>query len=216
MKLAALAMLIVVIGCDAASEPSGPPAGPQAATMEQLLGPWSPTPFVPSPAVVAAAEQACRAMHIPDFPRMAPGAQNGFKLAIVDVRGAGVAQAYFTDADAQVTCADMTIDRDGTIVARGGGSRSGGGAPAGLLDPFEIRITDTSWSQDAQAISSRAAGLIGAGIARIEVVRPGQPLVRATIANGWFAAWVPAAMPAGWSVRGFDASGAQVTSVPAP
>jgi hypothetical protein len=132
-KIALLAMFVVFAGCDATSEPSEPPIGPQAATIDQLLGPWSRTPFVPPPALLASADRACKAALGPDSSHHI----ELMELKVVDVRGTGVAQAFLEAAngDAQAACYEMSIAPDGTVAATGGGGSSGGVSSGPIAPP---------------------------------------------------------------------------------
>jgi hypothetical protein len=179
-------------------------SGPAPATMAQLLGPWSATPYLPPAAVLAAADVACRTGIAP-FPK-------GVALVLVDARGGGLAQAYFAGANGNVaSCYDMAIHPNGSIEALGGGSWGSGLGPP--LAATEIRLTDQSSSGNPPT-STHLAGPIGRGIVRVQLIRPGDLDVEAAVANGWFAVWVPGDLPRGWNVRGFDSNGEVVATVP--
>jgi hypothetical protein len=203
----ALSAAVLLVACDAAStEPTDGDAR-AVATVGQLLGPWSRTPFVAAPELLAAADRTCRS----DIPM-----PNGVKLVVVDVRGGGLAQVYLAGPNgAAGSCNDMKIDRNGRFEAGGGGSTSDGGQAEAPLGQIEIRLRDISGS-GRPLVTSAVAGPVGPGIARVEIGGPGQPTVEATLSNRWFAAWTPGAWPAGWSVRGFDPNGALVTTVQGP
>ena len=58
-------------------------------------------------------------------------------------------------------------------------------------------------------------GVAGPAVAAVDVVIPGGPRVRASLANGWFAAWWPGNfvnMPPNVTINGYDAAGNLVGS----
>jgi len=205
--LLAFSAAVLFVACDAAStEPSDAADARDLATVGQLVGPWSPIPFFAAPGLLAAADRACRT----DIPM-----PNDVQLVVVDVRGGGLAQVYYSGPNgAAGSCNDMKIDPAGRLQAAGGGSTTNA-AQRAPLGQFEIRLDDISGS-GRPLVTSAVAGPAGPGIARVEIVGPGQPIIEATMSNGWFAAWTPGAWPAGWSVRGFEPNGALVTTVQGP
>lgn len=204
----ALSTVVLLVACDGAStEATDAAEARTVATVAQLVGPWSRRPFVAAPELLAAADRTCRS----DIPM-----PNGVQLAVVDVRGGSLAQVYYSGPNgAAGSCNDMKIDPAGRLQAAGGGSTTNGGQPEAPLGQFEIRLLDISGS-GRPLVTSAVAGPVGPGITRVDIVGAGQPIIEATLSNGWFAAWTPGAWPRGWSVRGFDPNGALVTTVQGP
>ena len=171
--------------------PKTPPTAAQ-------LGPWSPTPFDLDPALLAAVDRACRASLAP-FPA-------GAELVVADARGEGLVQAYFVGPNgAWARCDNVMVAADGEVRADGGGKSITVEGPLRPLGRLELEVGQSGSSSPPP--SSFVYGRVGADIVRVVIDGPSQQLIEASLANGWFVAWVPATWPAVWFVRGLDANG---------
>jgi hypothetical protein len=167
------------------------------------LGPWSPKPFDLDPGLVAAVDRACRASLAP-FPA-------GAELVVADARGEGLVQAYFYGPNgAWARCDNVTVAADGGVRAAGGGKSITVPGPLRPLGRFELEIGE--YGSSSPPPSSYVYGRAGSGIVRVEIGGPSLPLFEASLANGWFAAWVPAMWPSVWTARGLDANGQVVAT----
>lgn len=197
-RAAAVAFLLastVACGTSDLPEPAAPAVG-------ALNGPWSPNPVpVPGP-ILQAIDVTCRGSMQP-FPV-------GVELVVVDARGRGVVQALYAGPNGSgATCVDMTVDQRGHVAAMGGGSTGQGGGPIPEVAPNTLEPGGGMSSGDP-VTSSVTLGRAGPGIARVAIAIPGQPLVTASFANGWYLAWWPGAWPRGTTVVGLDVLGQQV------
>ena len=164
------------------------------------VGPWSPKPFDLDPALLAAVDRSCRASLAP-FPA-------GAELVVADARGEGLVQAYFAGPNgAWARCDNVMLAMDGEVRAAGGG-KSITAAPLPPLDGAELEVTESGGSSPPDV--SYVYGRVGADIVRVVIDGPSLPRLEASLANGWFAAWVPRMWPSVWWVRGLDASGVVV------
>ncbi len=201
---AALVALVVAAGCAGAEAPEQlPPAAPAVATLEQLLGPWQPTPLTPGATLIAAADAACRAFTRPQGP-----------LVLADARGGGVVQVFYVGANGDASeCNQMRISPTGSVDAHSGGGTSRG-EPFPAIDPLGLEVVGggSSTVANGEPISAATFGRAGAGIARVQVEVAGQPPIVATLANGWFAAWWPG--PPHGTVVGLDGGGMVVARLP--
>ena len=140
-----------------------------------------------------------------DLPKQLP-------LVVLDLRGEGRLQAWYAGPTGTANCNDLEIQPNGTVDWPGLGSSGSGGAEQ-ELDRFEIEILDSSGVGDP-IFRSYMGGRAGADIGSVWIAAPGAPSVRATLANGWFAAWVPGAWPKGARVKGLAVNGIEVVDVP--
>jgi hypothetical protein len=196
------------------------PVQPLPATIAQLTGPWQAEPFVLDPGVWARAETGCRKDML-----IGPGG----RAVIVDARGAGVLMVRISGASVG-GCHALQILADGTI--NGAGSGFSGSGPERLDTPRDLGIIQQEVADvgggDLKTTGWSVTGLAGRGVAAV-VVAPGgaHPLVRATLANGWYAAWWPTlpgegdpfgregrpADPPHVVIRAYDVTGNQVDEV---
>lgn len=180
----------------------------EAVTPQQihdLAEPWQAVPFDLDPATVAAAVAACRDV-------MGRG-QPLPPLVVVDARGANmVIVAYGLGGNT----ADCSVVRDGSGRFSSMGGSSGmtmGEPPIGQGEVRSRGMSTTSGDGGIQA--TYVVGAAGPAVAAVEVVIPGGPRVRASLANGWFAAWWPGDFvnkPQNITINGFDAAGNLVGS----
>jgi hypothetical protein len=198
-----LLALLTLAGCGDAA-PAGVGTTPQAfAQLRDVLGPWQPSPFVPDPQLVAAADATCRAFH-----RGSLGS-----LVVVDVRGGGVVEAFYAEGQRDFfECTQMRVSETGQVTAdQGGGS---GGDPRPAPAAFELMHLGGGHSTgpNGEPRAATTFGRAGAGIARVQIQVAGQPPIVATLVNGWFAAWWPGGPRA--TTLGFDGGGGIVARLP--
>lgn len=197
-RAAAVAFLLASTMACGTSDPTEP-AVPAA---DAFHGPWLPDPLSLPVPILEAIDVACRGSMQP-FPV-------GVQLVVVDARGAGVAQAQYAGPNgAGAMCMDMTIDGRGHVGAAGGGSTGQGGGPLPEVAPNTLE-PGGSMSSGEPVTSSVTLGRAGPGIVRVAIMIPGQPLVTASFANGWYLAWWPGPWPRGTTVLGVDVLGRKV------
>jgi len=194
----ALVMALAAAGCDE-SEQVTPPQ------IHDLAEPWQPVPFDLDPTTLAAAVAACRNL-------VGPG-QVLPPLAVVDARGGDtVIVAYGLGGNT----ADCTVVRDdsGRFSSMSGSAGSSMGEPP--IGQREVRSRGMSGTSAGGGIQATyVVGVAGPAIAAVELVIPGGPRVRASLANGWFAAWWPGDFvnkPQPITINGYDAAGNLVGS----
>jgi len=197
--LLALALVAgVSAACDDSEAVSPPP-------IHDLAEPWQAVPFDLDQATLAAAVAACRDV-------VGPG-QVLPPLVVVDARGANtVIVAYGQGGNT----ADCSVVRDGSgrFTSMGGSAGSSMGEPP--IGRAEVRSRGISTTNAAGGIQATyVVGVAGPAVAAVDVVIPGGPRVRASLANGWFAAWWPGNfvnMPPNVTINGYDAAGNLVGS----
>jgi hypothetical protein len=183
---------------------------PEPASLAQLTGPWQAQPFPLDPVLRARVEQSCRR----DMERRPDSV-----AALVDVRGASVAVVRMVGPSAGM-CDALQITATGQVVGAGGGWTAGdiellpaidGGELAdvqlGSIGGGELKVQ--GWS---------VVGRAGQEVTSVVIEPEAVPQVLATIENGWFAGWWPAAFPPAQLgdlapqprvvVRGYNAAGA--------
>jgi hypothetical protein len=202
--LLTLAMAVVVAGgCDDAAEQIPP-------QIHDLAEPWQAAPFLVDPTIVAAAERVCRD---PD-PGMLPDPT--MQLVLADTRGGNFAYLMFANG---INDGECSVERqaDGSFIARGGGGSMGGLRAALPANGLEFGGTGSQSGSGGpgqpEDTKSYTTGRVGAAIATVEVVLSDGSSLRATVANGWFAAWWPTAATANL-VRGYDRSGSVIATGP--
>src|SRR5262245_32389582 len=183
--LAAVAALCILVGCDASTPEPEPAVVPRTATLADLTGPWLAEPLVLDLGTWGRAEAAClRDMQIAPGPR----------AVVIDARGAGVLSVRLAGAASSGNCDALQIKHDGTIVGAGAGW-SGPGPRQQAAPALKLVLEQQSRIEggDLAVKGFSVLGEAGPGIAAV-VVEPllGRGLVRATLMNGWFAAWWPA------------------------
>lgn len=222
--LAVAALAASVGACADASPPATPAAPPAAATAPSesagpadaplqpgvlgagfagdLWGGWQAQPIAVPPALLARIDAVCRASMQP-FPAV--------PLVLVDARGNGAVQAQFAGPGGEATCMDMTVSRDGTVDALGGGSTGIGpqGAGPGPL-AIESHGSMASGGPNGGVTLSVAVGRVGQGVASVAIVVPGKGEITTSMANGWYMASFPGPWPDGTTVVARDVTGAQV------
>ena len=134
-------------------------------------------------------------------------------VAVADARGAGFVQLWYAGLPGNFgSCNDVTLNRDGSWTALGGGGYGQFEQGWPVLVATGIQVTDHS-SSGRPVLRSYLAGRIGQAIVAVRLVRPGQIPVEAAVANGWWGLWVEGAFPPGTVVRGFGASGQPLAEV---
>jgi len=212
-RIALLLALTAIAGCNASDSATRPPsteapaviAQPPVGTVDQLLGPWSRTPYALDPGLAAAVDRTCR-NDMDTFPA-------GIPLLGFDARGEGFVQVFYAGQNGEFAiCNGIAITRSGPPTGMGGGSTGRSDQVGVALGPFELRQIDNS-SEGRPVTRSFVSGRAGAGIKLVLIVLPGQQPVVASFANHWFGAWFPGPWPDGWTIVGFDAFGTRVAAI---
>ena len=205
--------LLLAAACGGEDTPFA--VGQAPASLQQLVGPWQPRPYVLEPAMRSRVEQGCRR----DI-ELGPATN----AAIVDVRGGAVAVVRMVGQGAG-TCDALEITAAGSINGAGGGWMNSG---VEQLPPIEATklaeaqvgsVGGGSLKVQGWSVIGRA----GQAIASVEIEPAGVPPILATLENGWFAGWWPSNVPPGQFgdpgpppdvvVRGYDAAGALLDEV---
>jgi hypothetical protein len=192
--LLALALVATVsAACDDSEQVTPQP-------VHDLAEPWQAVPFDLDQATLAAAVAACRDV-------MGPG-QVLPPLVVVDARGGNtVIVAYGQGGNT----ADCSVVRDGSgrFTSMGGSAGSSIGEPP--IGQAEVRSRGMSSTSVAGGIQATyVVGVAGPAVAAVDVLIPGGPRVRASLANGWFAAWWPGDFvnkPQPITINGYDDAG---------
>lgn len=216
MRLRMLAIVLAGSGLVAACGGESALVGPPVASIQDLTGPWRPTPLLLDPVMRDRIATTCRR----DIERKPTST-----VAVMDVRGFGVAVVRMT-GDSAGACDAIQVTEGGQAVGAGGGWRQD--QPEVAVPLNETAIDEVQVGQvgggDLRTEGRSVIGRAGAGIAVVTVDTPGQPQILATLENGWFAAWWPAKLPdpnlgraiepdVPYVVRGYDADGALVAEV---
>ena len=188
---------------DRSGAPSGAVSTPLTTAIDLLLGPWLHAPIDLAPEALVAIGEACRTL------QDAPGEM---VIALVDARGGGSADAYLASADGGLeTCIGLQIDQSGTVGDFLMGNSYGPGRWS-AVGPREVDVVDRSHIE-APRDELHVAGLVGSDIAEVRFTADGREPIRATVMGGWFAAWLPAARYARYTLRGYDANGVEVFAI---
>jgi hypothetical protein len=197
---------IFFAGCGS-PEPVATDPVERVATLLEVRGPWRAVPYQLSPAALAAADRACRESLAPTMPA-------GAQVVVADARGEAVVQLWYEAPNGGfASCNDVQIREDGTFGPGSGGGTGFMGMPWPVLQPTEIVVTDRTAS-GRPITRSYVAGRFGPAIVGVQILRPGLVPVEASVANGWFGAWVEGEFAGGTAFRGFDAIGQQLIDVP--
>jgi hypothetical protein len=206
-------VLMVAAGCGGEVAPDDvlvPPAR-AAASLEQLIGPWQPRPYVLDAATATRIGDACR--RDIEFPR-------GSMPVVIDVRGAGVATVRMSGVESG-SCDALEITARGEIAGAGGGWRGGNaaGPPLGNLEVSQVEVQMVAGGElKVEGVS--VYGRAGPGVTEVRIETTTGVTVVATLHDGWFAAWWP--QPVGdrfdpaqahFAVRAHDAAGTIVDEV---
>lgn len=161
--------------------------------------PWTATPMSLSPDTVAVIDAFARARD--------STLTSDFELALVDARGDSMLSAFFVTAGgAGRWWYGTSVTPDGELEDALFGSSAEPGALV-TPGPRDIVIVDHS-HVEVPLDASFVFGIAGADITRVEIDRVGAPPVVASLSDGWYAAWTWGRF--GLTIRGFDASGAEV------
>jgi hypothetical protein len=205
----ALSLVASACGEDAPGQVAVPA---RPATLAELTGPWRPTPLLLDPLLRARVEDLCRR----DMER-----RPGSRAAIMDARGASVVTVRMSGPGAG-SCDALEVSRNGAVAGAGGGWTQDGVeilAPLDAMDlgDFEVQMVGGG---ELKVRGWSVYGRVGAAIASVVVETAGQPLILASIASGWFAAWWPDDIPEEglgdlpeqprFIARGYDAAGSLV------
>jgi hypothetical protein len=192
--LAALLVVSSACGSDDSIEARALPAA--------VEGPWQPVPFALPGPIIEIVDRACRAGFEDDFPQHT-------QMMVTDARGTGRVEVLYAAPNGDDASCTTMIDATGRVEWSGGGTGSRGQAWL-VLPALELESIGGYGSREASATTGRA----GAGIAKVVVVMPGKPQVTASLANGWYSAWLPGEWPPGTKVVGLDSVGQPVTETP--
>jgi hypothetical protein len=182
---------------------------PRFASTAELTGPWRAVPLAIEPGVAAELDQACR--RDPDFPP-------AVALVAIDARGDGRLIAQYAGPNETADCAFGRISLGGTVSAQLSGTGAGMAAPS----PGELSIASYTGGTPlpGRPLEPGAWGWVsgraGQGIARVGIEILGRVDITASLQNGWFIAWWPAAIGDSVTLTGFDASGAELVRQPIP
>ena len=188
-----LAVCLLAIGC-AGPEPTGGPAtrdpgpdatratprptpDPTAVANAAVFGNWRRTPVPPSPVMAGAAERACRSQDdVGSLP-----------LRVLDARGEGQLTLVFADESTTMACHAEAAD-DGTMAAFARAIEGLADAPPpvdGHLGAHNIEVIESP-SGARVVVVGRVADVPEVGISFDD-----STWGKATIADGWYAAWWP-------------------------
>ena len=194
LVIATLLMSLLVGGCIGMPQPGESlppttvPGGDEdirpVAGLGRLRGPWHAEPFVPDPAIVAAADQECRRG---GFGRALAPDQ---RLRVADVRGASRLTIVYASDDSGYAVCELEMLADGGLTQTGGAMSAGGG-PAVAIGPDEAipRGGGGTHGPEGEAWYS-VHGELGVGVAQVRARSRGRVAV-AAVADGWFSAWWP-------------------------
>jgi len=206
VPLAILAVGLALAACGGEGVPAALPPGP--ASVQQLIGPWQPQPFVLDSVLRATIEQTCRT----DM-----GRDPGSAAAVIDARGEGVAVLRMVGPSAGA-CDALQISASGQVAGAGGGWTAGGVeqlVPVAADELSEIQSGQVGGGElktEGWSVMGRA----GQQVAAVVIEPAGVPPILATLENGWFAGWWPATINDQLAapppqpdvvVRGYDAAG---------
>jgi hypothetical protein len=144
-----------------------------------VFGRWRRAPVTPPPAIAAAAEAACRTQD----------GVGALPLRVLDNRGEGQLTLVFADAEAASLCHAAAAD-DGTVIADAravDGLAHAKPPAAGHLGAHDIEVIEAP-SGARVVIVGRVADVPQVGISFDD-----STWGRATLADGWYAAWWPQA-----------------------
>lgn len=206
--------LAAIVGFNYLAGPNvgGPTVSPtptRFATTAELTGPWRAVPLVIDPALTDALDQSCR--RDPEFPP-------GVALVAIDARGDGRLIAQYAGGNESADCAYGRISEGGTVSGGLSGNRTG----VAPVSPGQLSMVNFvgGTPREGQPLASGAWGWVsgraGQGIAKVVIEISGRVDVTASLQNGWFVAWWPAAIGDSVALSAFDASGAELFRRPIP
>jgi hypothetical protein len=208
--------IVMALGAVSACGGEASVLGPAIATIQDLTGPWRPTPLTPDPTMRERIATTCRR----DMER-----RPASTVGVIDTRGLGVAVVRMT-GDSAGSCDALQIGASGQIAGAGGGSRQDGIeqlAPIGEAEILEVQVGQVGGG-DLKTEGWSVMGRAGPAIASVVVETPNQPQILASLENGWFAAWWPAVIADNgigrggppevpYVVRGYGADGTLLAEV---
>jgi hypothetical protein len=167
------------------------------APSHDLAEPWQAVPFDLDAATLAAAIDGCR-----------PYANSQVlpPLAMFDARGANTVIVAFAQGGNTANCT-VVGDEAGRFSTTTAIARFPSGEP--LLGSRELRPRDNGPTVAGVGEATYLLGIAGLEIAAVEIVIPSGKRVKASLANGWFAAWWPGRpkTQSDPTINGYDASG---------
>jgi hypothetical protein len=207
-RFALVSAALVLAGCDAlAASPTAPTQPAVVANAEQLFGPWSATPLAIDATLLASIDDACRTSnHLgQDFPA-------GVELVVIDARGLGIVQAYYSGSGNEAFCSDIRIHADGTVEATGDGQW----ATDVNAKPVAggIRINTAGSSGIPGNSTAYAWGAYGPNVRRIVVEEQARPPMIAAMQGGWWAVSTRGDWARDAHLTGYDGFGHEVVQIP--
>jgi len=175
------------------------------APSHDLAEPWQAVPFDLDATTLAAAVDGCR-----------PYANSQVlpPLAMFDARGANTVIVAFAQGGVTASCT-VVRDEAGRFSMTTGNTHVPSGEP--LVGSRELRPRDNGPTVAAGVGEATFfLGIAGPEIAAVEIVIPSGKRVKASLANGWFAAWWPGRPKnqSNLTINGYDALGVLVASEP--
>jgi hypothetical protein len=90
----------------------------------------------------------------------------------------------------------------------GGGGADDRDEPLPLLDPDDVMLVSGSSTIGGADESTAVYGRIGQAVVAVRIAVGNDPVVRASVGGGWFAAWWPSAKVG--IVQGYDVTGKKI------
>ena len=230
--VAVLAMIVGLSACGEAPAPSASQLAPTAigepstsaeeptlsfaplpaGLVEELLGPWQPTPLELDLDAIRTMDAQCLAFNF-----MAPSVS----LVVVDARGDGRVILQYAGEDGNEGTCEATVQADGRTQAA---PISNSSWPQDIevvpLGDVELRTKGGYGSPSSAGLQnqwSSAIGQAGAGIEQVIAEVPSQPsAVVASLNNGWFVFWAPLRAREQWRIVGLNAAGEEVATIRGP
>jgi hypothetical protein len=174
------------------------------APSHDLAEPWQAVPFDLDATTLAAAIDGCRPYS---------NSQVLPPLVMFDARGGNTVIVAFAQGGNTANCT-VVRDEAGRFSMTTGIARFPSGEPP--LGSRELRPRDNGPTVAGVGEATYLLGIAGAEIAAVEIVIPSGKRVKASLANGWFAAWWPGRPEnrSNLTINGYDASGVLVASEP--
>jgi hypothetical protein len=179
-----VALFAALAGCGAEAE------RPTAEPIHDLGEPWQPHPFAIAREVLDAALQACRTI-APEG--IAPNAV----IVLADARGADRIDLLLAAPGGRTTRRCTAVRSPaGTfeITAAATDDQWGPAAPGEVL-VGSVTMAASIGPEGIAAETGYLNGVVGPGVARVDVILARVGTIEAATANGWFSAWWPSGEP---------------------
>jgi hypothetical protein len=163
---------------------SSPPPTPDvtAVAEDAVFGRWRRAPAHPSPAILHASEQACRAQP----------AAGTLPLLVTDARGEGQLTLVFAGPKAATVC-HATVAQDGSATAD---ARAIAGYPDKAPAAQKLGVHDVEIIDATTGARTVVVGQVGDGVSRVAAQFDDATWSNASMAGGWYALWWPGRDPA--------------------